>query len=292
MRWLALLIPLFQVSAFASEGGTHGGGGGNALVCFAETSPWPARIRGGDRTMNTPYVIPDAALSAVKSISLLDLEYEGAITSTPADGSVLRFETVWWASLFSRNPSRPQITNHDYRKDPRVFNVMMDSEFDHVAERYKTLLPGIYEQMMWAKSALRVEDLGFVEKPVEQIADYKLKTVIYANLRPNCVVTTMLNQWSDHGVAKWSADARLYFHPHHDYFSQFASVLHERVYWISRESLHDHPTSPEATYYFVSATMTEKMSAEKANTYFNGLFYNTLTYPLPDSARGAQLPTE
>jgi hypothetical protein len=262
-------------SSWALAGGTHGGGG-NGLICFVKDSHWPAQLKGEHPYDNTAHVIPNDALSEIQSIEILDLSH--------ANHHIQVFGHRDPEPIFNRHVIAPAghfdlITDKMWQNDKAKYVEIFENEVERYASRYEESIPQIYSDLQTAKLALPVSEINFVNHEVPQTSDYEA----FQSDTPNCVVSTLFYQWrdTDQSPYQWTADARLFFHPKHSYFSQVVTLLHERIYWISRHVLTPW-SDAESTYLFTTATLTQETNYGDAIANYNELFQlNGAEYLLP-----------
>lgn len=260
--WLVLVALLGTLStslSLASEGGTHGGGGGNVFVCFAASSPWPAKLRAGTNGRSA-VAVPDDALGDVQSIEMLDL-------------------------YFAReNLGSYGITGH-FRNDgllPLKVGKDLDADFMAIASRYRETIPPIYNDLMRAASKLPVSIIVWRPQPLDQIDDF----TDWKNPHPSCVISTMINQFDDYS---WHIDQRLFNHPKHTDLSRAVAMFHERTYWLVRQAPEFYNVEASRIYDFVTASLLTATTYDGALRAFNGMFFDSQNefYSVSQTAPGA-----
>lgn len=268
-----LLLPAVTVSA--GNGGSRGGG--NGLVCFGDQSIVD-ELRGG---YDKPVAIPDSYLGRITSISILDWE-ETNRDAGESDKPILAPERDFTYPLFDdADFNSRQIFEYKFGG----YLLGLDQEYERLIARYDGAIPEVYSALERAKQMLPVfkfqdpqRQLTFDTNPegpaleftgeVEQLNDF-----VQFHHTPGCMVSTLFNQWQDpqDGTYHWIADRRLFFHRKQSLASHLASILHERVYWISREKTGGR-LNAGPTYFFAKATLEADTTYREARDRYNNLF--------------------
>jgi hypothetical protein len=254
-------------TALASENGA-GRGGGNTFVCFKDSS-WPSILNPqapSNNSRNKAVQIPDAALSEIQSMALLDFSTSNDF-SFSGERVVTELDSDIQGILYPES-SLAQVTLAQWQSDPETYGRILDAEFNRYIGRYQRSIPPIFEFLTKARDAIPLSSLSIQNGPVDQIDDW-----VFVGLPKNCVVSTIINQerGENGSPSNWSVDARLFFHPSNSLINQVAALVHERVYRLYLGKPYQ-PDCAGAVNFFTNATLTESTTYRQAILFFNTIF--------------------